>query len=197
MASLPAPVTKKLPLDSLVDNPKNYKIHPINQLEAIAAAIRERGQLGIILVRTKNRMIITGHATRAAMRLAGETDGLCQMWDVDQATADRAMVADNRLAELGKNDEERLAELLRDVPTDSLQAMGFEQDEAEKLLAADKADEDLLIREIETGTITDTFWITVRGPLPLQPFALERLRDLMVEFPGIEVELGTTPGVTG
>jgi hypothetical protein len=47
--------------------------------------------------------------------------------------------------------------------------------------------------EVETSTVGDQFWIAITGPLVSQAQALQRLRQLMGEVAGIEVELGTTP----
>ncbi|HVH77173.1 MAG TPA: hypothetical protein VM755_19835 [Stellaceae bacterium] len=114
------------------------------------------------------------------------------MWEVDQATADGYLVADNRLGELSHADLERRRELLVDFREafgdGDFSALGFTLPEVEKLL---KEAEAIEIREIETKPVADTFWITVRGPLASQAYALQRLQELMAELPDVSVELGT------
>jgi hypothetical protein len=39
--------------------------------------------------------------------------------------------------------------------------------------------------------VTDDFWIGVRGPMKQQAEALQRVKELMAEFPSVTVELGT------
>ena len=45
--------------------------------------------------------------------------------------------------------------------------------------------------EIETSTVTDDFWIGVRGPMHLQADALQKIKLLLGEFPAVTIELGT------
>jgi hypothetical protein len=47
--------------------------------------------------------------------------------------------------------------------------------------------------EVDTSTVGDQFWIAVRGPLVSQALALAKLREVMAEIAGVDVELGTTP----
>lgn len=52
---------------------------------------------------------------------------------------------------------------------------------------------DLEVKEIPTGRVADTFWISVQGQLGDQAGALQALQQVMRQFPGVKVELGTTP----
>ena len=58
-------------------------------------------------------------------------------------------------------------------------------------LFADGSGASLVVREIATSDVSDSFWITVRGPLAQQAAALKRLQQLMGELPDVEVDLGT------
>ena len=54
----------------------------------------------------------------------------------------------------------------------------------------DEPDE-LAVKEIETGPVSDEFWISVRGTLAQQANALKALQEAMKPFAGVEVEQGT------
>lgn len=47
------------------------------------------------------------------------------------------------------------------------------------------------VEELDVSTVGDRFWISVRGPLASQAKALQQLRALMAEIPGVTVEQGT------
>lgn len=187
--------TKKvrLALKMLTPHPKNPNVHPISQLDALVASIKQFGQPRPILVRAANKMIIGGHGVYEALRRSGADEADVLLWDVDQETADRFMVADNRLGEMSRRDDDLIRDLLKDMPAELLPAIGYSQDDVDKLFT-DHEDPELLIKAVETEDVLDTFWITIRGPLGQQAFALKRLRELMADLPGVGVELGTTPG---
>ncbi len=86
----------------------------------------------------------------------------------------------------------RIAELLAEVDETAYAALGFSADEVDEITGMFDFD-DADVVEIETGTVADRFWISIRGPLESQADALDRLQELTAEIPGVEVELGTTP----
>lgn len=178
-------------IGSLVENPRNPKAHPDDQIIRLMASLRANGQYKPVLARRENRMLIAGHGIRlAAMRL-GWPKLQVAFWDVDQATADRTMLGDNRLGELSKSDDDRVAELLREIPEDEWLGVGFSGAEAEKLMA-DLVGGELKVDEIETGIVHDTFWINVRGPLPSQAVVLQRMKTLLDEYRDVTIEIGLT-----
>ena len=145
----------------------------------LIASIRRFGQPRPILVRAENCMIIAGHGVHQAMFEAGESEIEVVLWHVDQETADQYMSGDNRFSELSYSDDDRRRALLEEVGED-LGALGFSQDEVDKIL--NDGAEDLAIVEIETGEVADEFWISVRGPLAKQALALQRLKQLLGEL---------------
>jgi ParB/RepB/Spo0J family partition protein len=190
-ASAVARETVDLPIGDLQVNPRNPRRHSDEQITRLMASLRTDGQTKPLLVRRENRMMIAGHGVlRAAQRLNWVTISAVLL-DVDQKTADRIMLGDNRFSDLSTHDEERVAELLREIDEMDWQAAGFVPDEVKKALdALDTSD--LVVREIQTGDLHDTFWISVRGPFVDQAQALKRLKVLMKEMPNVEVVLGTT-----
>ena len=94
---------------------------------------------------------------------------------------------DNRPGELGEWDAEQL---LRDAAQGlSLQPF-FNEAETRKLFK-DASGSEPTVEEVQTDEVADRFWISVRGPLKAQAHALRRLRELMKEIDGVQVELGT------
>lgn len=188
----PKTVRKIYPIDKVIPNPRNDNVHPRAQIDLLIESIRQFGQVGAVLTRKANKMLIAGHAVHQAMREAGEQNIEVDEWDVDQRTADAFLVADNRFSELSRIDPDRRRSILAELGDEfDFAAIGFTDDEVTDLL---KGDDDLDIVEVETEDVGDTFWISVRGPLAQQAMALRRLEDAMQDLEGVEVDLGTTVG---
>lgn len=135
-------------------------------------------------------MLIAGHAIHQAMLELGLPEIEVAFWDIDQPSADEFLLADNRLAELSHFDRDRTRALLESVPEDDFAALGFSTEDIEALFK-EAASHAINVYEIDTTQINDEFWISVRGPLADQARALQRLKEIMAEFPGVDVELGT------
>jgi ParB-like chromosome segregation protein Spo0J len=182
-----------LPIEDLIPHPRNDRIHNARQIAQVKKSLQTFGQTKPILVRAANKMIIAGHAVWQSMQELGRERIDVVLWDVDQDTADRYLVADNRLSEIGDTDLARRRALLESLAGDvDYEAIGFLPAEVEELLADGVAAEnDILVEEIDTGEVADKFWIQVAGPLASQALALRRLQEVMKEIPGVEVELGT------
>jgi len=181
-------------IGSIIANPKNARSHPDEQIQHLVASIKRFGQPRPILVRKENKMIVGGHGIFTACKLAGLEHVSAILWDVDQATADAYMLADNRLGDLSTDDEDRVAALLREINADDYFAIGFDDTEVSRLL--DELEEDAIeVEELSADLVSDSFWITIRGPLANQAAALDRLKAAMVDLEDVDVELGTTPGM--
>ena len=183
------PVRKSLPIYRIIENPRNDRIHPLTQIERLQESLRKFGQPYPVLVRKENNMLISGHAVWRSMKELGETKIDTLVWDVDQPTADAFLLAANRLGELSFVDPARRRELLIGIAEEDRAAVGFLPDDVEELLALDR--EEIAVREVETSPVGDTFWISLRGPLPDQARVLQKLREVMAEFSLVEVTLGT------
>lgn len=181
-----------LAVTDLVGNPRNARVHPPDQLEKLVAALRRFGQHKPILARRENRMVIAGHGLLRAATLAGLSHVRVLLWDVDQRTADAAMVSDNRLGDLSTDDPARLVALLDELLDFDPAALGFDQAALDRILADTAAA--IQVYELPVRPVGDRFWISVKGPLWRQASALDRLKQVMAEYPEIEVELGTVTG---
>lgn len=183
------PVMSTADISSLVPNPRNPRRHSDDQLERLGAALKRDGQTKPLLARKANRMLIGGHGVMEAAKRIGWTQIKVLLWDVDQGTADRVMLADNRLSDLSDTDSDRVAELLREIDTVDWFGTGFSAEEAEKLFGGGGSDLELV--ELDTTKLDDEFWINVRGPLAEQAQVLQRIKQLLAEYPTVNVKLGT------
>jgi hypothetical protein len=192
---MPPPALRRevveLDTTSLQVNPRNPRKHAEEQIRRLMASLRTDGQTKPVVARRANRMLIAGHGVHEAATRIGLDQISVVLLDVDQKTADRIMLGDNRFSDLSTSDRGRVAELLREIEAEEFMATGFSVEEAEQIFQAVGAD-DLEVHEIEFSDLRDTFWISLRGPLVDQAQALKRLKVLMGDMPQVEVTLGTT-----
>lgn len=189
MSRIPVTETVRLPLSELVPNPRNPRIHPEVQLEALAKSIKRFGQPKPILARRANKMICAGHGITEAMKRAGLADADVVLWNVDQGIADQFMLGDNHLPKLAREDAERVRAILEGVGVAEAEAIGFSAAALDDVLRGAAAD--IEIAEIAVDAVEDRFWVSVRGPLKDQAATLQRLRKVLAELPAVSVELGT------
>lgn len=108
----------KVPIDSLVPDPDNARVHPENNLESIRESLRQYGQVKPIVVRKSNRVVVAGNGTLEAAKSLGWREIAAVVVDMNDVEAAGYGLADNRTAELAKWDFEvvaRLDKLLRGV----------------------------------------------------------------------------------
>lgn len=178
-------------LAELRPHPKNARKHPPEQIAQLRALIHEFGWTNPAAIIDEDDLILAGHARVEAGQLAGYAEGpVVQFFGLTDQQKRRLMLADNRVALNSSWDLDALrAEIteLRGDGTD-LKALGFTAAELDKLVPADL---EAAVEEVDTSMVADRFWISVRGPLASQALALQRLKELMADLPGVTVEQGT------
>lgn len=106
------------PIASLTPHPRNYRDHPPEQIEHIAASIREHGFYRNV-VATHDGTILAGHGAVEAARSVGldEIPVVRVPFDPDSPAALKLLAADNTLGLFASDDHAALADLLGDVDT--------------------------------------------------------------------------------
>lgn len=120
-----------VPVSELVPHPRNYREHPEEQLEHIAASIREHGFYRNVVI-ANDGTILAGHgATEAAKRVGLEAVPCVRVeYGPDDPRALKLLASDNTLGMVAEDDPEALAAILSEVE-DSLGLMGTGVDEVE------------------------------------------------------------------
>jgi ParB-like chromosome segregation protein Spo0J len=174
-------------LDDLIPYIRNARTHSAEQIQQIAASIREFGFNSPVLVDAENG-IVAGHGRVLAAQLLGLNTVPCVRLDwLTEAQKRAYILADNKIAENSAWDQAMLdAELadLADLDID-MTGLGFELGEH---------GDDPAVEEkpaVETGPVRDVFWINIVGPLKNQADVLDRLRAAMADIEPVTIELGT------
>lgn len=185
----------KITIKDLVSDPENARRRTERGSRMLVESIHQVGAARSIVIDEDNE-ILAGNGVVEAAAEAGITN--VQVVEADGQTLvavrrrglsqdDKRALAmfDNRTGELAEWDPEQIHndhELGRPLGT------YFNEAELRSLL---KPEREAKVQEVPTGAVQDQFWIAVRGPLPAQAKALQRLREVMRDIEGVEVELGT------
>jgi DNA modification methylase len=133
------------PVERLVPYARNARTHSDGQVAQVAASISEFGFVNPILVGS-DRVIIAGHARLLAARKLGMSEvPIIVLEHLSEAQRRALVIADNRLALNAGWDEEMLALELGALREEdfSLDVLGFDDEELNRLLAAEDAAEGL------------------------------------------------------
>ena len=150
------------PLSDLIPYINNARIHDEQQINQVAASIKEFGFTNPVLIDTQNG-IIAGHGrVLAARKLNIEQIPCIVLKDLSEAQKKAYIIADNKLALNADWDEERLKnELERLTELDfDLDLLGFVDTELNNILN----DEDFSDKnkEIDTDDFEDTIELTFK-----------------------------------
>ena len=124
--------TKLVAVDSVHPHPDNPRV---GNVDAITASILANGFYGTVIVREGTDDILAGTHRWKAAQQAGLSKIPVTYVDVDEATARRILLADNRTSDLGGYDDDALASLLGSVATD-LVGTGYTDADLNRLLQA-------------------------------------------------------------
>ena len=115
----------EFPIDDLQAHPDNPNR---GDVKAIAKSVDHNGFYGAILAQESSGRILAGHHRWEAAKREGLGAVPVMLIDVDDETARRILLADNRTAELATRDHAKLDEILREIMEDTgtLEGTGYE-----------------------------------------------------------------------
>lgn len=123
---------RRVRASELRPNPKNWRTHPKEQMDAIRGLFAELGFAGVELARELedgSLMLLDGHA-RA--EIAGEAEVPVVILDLNDAEADKLLTSFDPIGAMAEADKGKLEELLRTVQTGSEALAGLFTDLAEQ-----------------------------------------------------------------
>lgn len=120
-----------VPIDSVHPDPRNARVHPERNLEALRRSLQYYGQRKPIVVRREDRRIIAGNGLWLAAKDLGWTEIAAVFVEDDEITATGYALMDNQSALLADWDFEVLGELMEELRANDfdLDLTGFEAPE--------------------------------------------------------------------
>ncbi len=126
--------TTLLPIDDLLADERNARLHPGANLIAIKASLKRFGQMKPIVVQRDGMVVRAGNGTLAAAIGLDWTTIACHVVDLSDEDAVAYGIADNRAGELAEWDDDVLRELVAVMDDDLVQSIGFSDDERRLLM---------------------------------------------------------------
>lgn len=127
--------TEIVPIKSIKTYDKNPRI---GNVDAIAESLETSGQFKPIVVNKRTSQILAGNHTFLAARKLGWDTIYVSFVDVDDETAKRIVLADNKTADMGEYDDSVLAELIASLP--DISGTGYSEIEVDDLIASVETD---------------------------------------------------------
>ena len=121
--------SEMIDIGELRPHPRNYRTHPEDQLEHLAASIREHGFYRNVVI-TKDGTVLAGHGVIEASRRLGLTEVPVIKMDIhpESRQATKIMAADNTVTHLAEQDDRALTELLKELnDEDDLLGTGYDE----------------------------------------------------------------------
>lgn len=188
--------TRMIPLAQLTPFPGNARRgNPAKLAESLEA----NGQYRSLIVRgvpeTGEQIVLAGNNTMAALEYRGDTEARCEIVRCDDATALRVNLVDNKTNDEATYDDEARAALL--VLLDGeLHGTGYDDDEADTIIARYEEEEITPLREPETAAYNDDqadreARILSHGGPESRTMESRGIRDITLAMPSAEAdELG-------
>lgn len=126
-----------VPIDSVVPDAMNARLHPERNMEAIRASLTLFGQVKPIVVRKENSSVMAGNGTLQAAKDLGWTEIAAIFIDMTEAEAANYGVTDNRTAELAKWDYQVIAAIDKQCEEAGISLVGWSTDELSVLRVAE------------------------------------------------------------
>ena len=124
----------KVPVDSLKEFPNNPRT---SDIEAIKISIEKHGQYRPLTVNKNTNEILTGNHTWLAMKELGMEECTAMFVDVDEVTAKKIVLVDNRANELATYDKDIMVDLLTEfMELGKLLGTGYSADEVDDIVSA-------------------------------------------------------------
>lgn len=111
---------KRIPVNKLVDNPKNWRLHSDAQKSALQSMMEEVGNVGAVIVRPikgGKYMLVDGHLRKDLADSEGMIAAI--VTDLKEDEADKVLATYDPIGDLATADQEKLGELLRSIDADS------------------------------------------------------------------------------
>jgi ParB-like chromosome segregation protein Spo0J len=125
VANLAPQKIETVPIGALKHHPKNPRK---GDVKSITESIEHNGFYGVVVAQKSTGYVLAGNHRMMAAKAAGLDSLPVAYVDVDDATALKILLADNRTNDLATYDNKELAELLADVSnTIGLDGTGFDE----------------------------------------------------------------------
>ena len=180
---------EQISIDKIKPHPRNYKVHPPDQLEHLQQSIKENGIYRNVLV-ANDLTILAGHGIVEAAKSLGLTSVPILRLDLppNSTKAIKILTADNEVTHLAETNAREMSELLKELLVeDDLLGTGYDKAKIENLLMVSRSkDEVKRLEDEQWGDFMD-FQAVKANPKLIVNFENEKDREDFAKFIGAEL----------
>jgi ParB-like chromosome segregation protein Spo0J len=119
-------------LDQIMFNPRNWRIHPLNQQNALKGVLEEVGWVQQVIVNKRTGNLVDGHLRcQLAAREGAKTIPVVYV-DVSEEEESLVLATLDPIAAMAATDKQKLDELMHDIQSDDENIQKLMSDIAEK-----------------------------------------------------------------
>jgi ParB-like chromosome segregation protein Spo0J len=172
-----------VPIDALLPHPKNPRK---GNVDKIAESIIANGFYGAVIAQKSTNIILVGNHRWRAARQTGMTSIPVMYVDVDDATATKILLADNRTSDLAVYDADELTRILKSVMVeDDLTGTGFTAQDLDKMIAdVNDAANYKRVRNLEP--FQNCYWL-IKAPIEMQGELTDAFQQAIAKREGVEI----------
>ena len=169
-------------LDNILFNPRNWRIHPLSQQDALKGVLEEVGWVQQVIINKRTGNLIDGHLRcQLAARDGNKTIPVLYV-DIDEAEEELILATLDPIAGMAATDKAKLEQLFQDINSDNENVQKLISEIAEKEGVFGKLP---TLEELEEkyGEPDETqFWPVIR--LQVSPETMAKYQSLMSSLPG-------------
>ena len=106
-------------LDNILFNPRNWRIHPLNQQDALKGVLEEVGWVQQVIINKRTGNLIDGHLRcQLAAREGNKTIPVLYV-DIDEAEEELVLATLDPIAGMAATDKAKLDKLFQDINSDN------------------------------------------------------------------------------
>jgi ParB-like chromosome segregation protein Spo0J len=168
-------------LDQIMFNPRNWRIHPLSQQDALKGVLEEVGWVQQVIVNKRTGNLIDGHLRCQLAAREGATTIPVVYVDVSEEEEALVLATLDPIAAMAATDKQKLDELMRAVQSDDerVQAMISELAEHEGMFDLLSLDE---LADKYGETDERDFWPVIR--VQVSPETMTKFKAVMDSLPG-------------
>jgi hypothetical protein len=106
-------------LDNILFNPRNWRIHPLNQQNALNGVLDEVGWVQEVIVNQRTGNLVDGHLRCQLASRKGETEIPVKYVDLSEEEEALVLATIDPIGAMAATDKEKLDELFRDIQSDN------------------------------------------------------------------------------
>ena len=142
---------KLVPIEQIIDNPKNANRHSIEQIKRLEKLIAFQGFRNPLVISNRSGFLVVGHGRKLAAMNLGMTELPCIYQDfTDEAQEYAYLISDNEIARWAELDKHLVYTEMETLGLEDIELLGLEDFELPEIESLDPQTDEDEVPEVET-----------------------------------------------